>query len=133
MQSLEHQSDTLKDNWDKTSVTQHSKLCHNKFNWLHQTTLGKEGRFYPRRIMEALVIQALKMSQKEAEGVNRDNKARLSSQTWHSFFHDWRCKEPGLKRWHNRQESSECCVQFENSNSDQLTSQSNSCRKINVW
>ena len=86
--SLEHCNDTLKGNLDKTCVTQYSKICNGRRNWLNPIIylllltlqiLQKERRFYPTNIMEAL-------------------KIRLLSQNGRWIFHDWRRRELGLKR-----------------------------------
>ena len=34
--------------------------------------------------------------------MNRDTGYKLKSQTWRSFFFEWRRKQPKLKRWQNQ-------------------------------
>ena len=92
---------------------------------MNPTTLQREPRYYPRKILEALEIQAQKTGPNEIEGVNRDSGARFSTQTWRSFFYDWRRKEPGLRRWRHYWQDDDYDVRttFE-SDTNQVASQS---------
>ena len=99
--ALQHQKDSFDGHWHKSGVTEHSKICHGRFNWLQPTTLQREDRYYPRKIAEALEIQCCRTGPNEVDGTNRDSGLRLTTQSWRSFFHDWRLSKPGLKRWKN--------------------------------
>ena len=48
--SLEHQKDVLDGNWSKSGVTEHTRVCHGRFNWINPTTLQKEPRYHHRKI-----------------------------------------------------------------------------------
>ena len=39
MQSIEHQEDSIAGKWEASGATEHSKYCHEQFNWLHPKTL----------------------------------------------------------------------------------------------
>ena len=102
--TLQHQKDSFEGNWQKSGVSEHSKTCHGRFNWMEPIMLQREDRFYPRKVAEALEIQCCKTGPNEVDGTNRDKGLRLSSQSWRSFFHDWRVAKPRLKRWNNHWE-----------------------------
>ena len=53
---LQHQKNTFDGNWQKSGVTEHSRTCHGRFNWLRPTTLQRESQYYPRKVAEALEI-----------------------------------------------------------------------------
>ena len=39
--SIEHQEDRMAGKWEASGATEHSKICHGQFNWLHPKTLAK--------------------------------------------------------------------------------------------
>ena len=121
--TLEHQKDALEGNWNKTGVTEHTKECHGRFNWINPTTLQKEPRYFHRKISESLEIQCMKVGPNEVAGTNRDGGINLTSQCWRGFYHEWREKQPHLKRWKSYWEKSDDDVIMEDNT--MLTSSNN--------
>ncbi len=98
---LEHQQQAMRGNWSSSGATEHSKVCHGQFNWLSAATLCIESDFYTRKVRESLEIQCMKVGPLDADGVNRDAGNFVKSNSWRSFFYDWRRKEPKNNRWNN--------------------------------
>ena len=57
---IEHQQDSIKGNWESSSATEHTKVCHGQFNWIHPRTIAVMPSMHKRRVREALEINRLK-------------------------------------------------------------------------
>ena len=54
--SIEHQQQSIKDNWSSSGATEHTKECHGYFDWLHLKTLSIKNRHYDRKVRGFLGI-----------------------------------------------------------------------------
>ena len=46
--SIEHQEDRMAGKWEASGATEHSKVCHGQFDWLHPKTLAKLSNIHER-------------------------------------------------------------------------------------
>ena len=56
----EYQQDSIKGNWESPHVTEHTKKCHGKFNWIYLKTIIVLLNMYKRKVHEAFEINRLK-------------------------------------------------------------------------
>ena len=57
---LEHQQDSIRGIWDSSGATEHTKICHGHFNWIHPKTIKISSNMYERKVQEASEINKLK-------------------------------------------------------------------------
>ena len=58
--SIEHQQESIKDNWSSFGATEHTKESHGHFDWLHVKTLSIKGTVM--KIEKALINDRLHVS-----------------------------------------------------------------------
>ena len=71
--------------WEASGVTEHSKYCHGRFNWLHPKTLAKLSNIHERKIRESLEINNLKTKaeyHKSIKVLNRDRGNIVNTNSW---------------------------------------------------
>ena len=72
----EHQSDSIKGNWESSGTTEHTKECYGQFNGIHPRTIAIMSNTYKKKVREALEINRLKTlngTDKTFKVLNRDN------------------------------------------------------------
>ena len=47
---IEHQQDSIKDNWESSSATEHTKECHGQFNWVYSRTITIMPNMYKKGV-----------------------------------------------------------------------------------
>ena len=57
IRSIEHQEDSMVGKWEASG--EHSKDCHERFNWLDPKTLAKLSNIHEGKIRESLEINNL--------------------------------------------------------------------------
>ena len=57
---IEHQQDSIKGNWESFGATEHTKECHEQFNWIYLRRIAVMSNMYERKVREALEINRLK-------------------------------------------------------------------------
>ena len=78
----------MKGNWSESGVTEHSKHCHGRFNWLFPKTLAILPNYHERKVREALEISFHQTKcEDEPSGLmlNRDSGVYTSA-NWKSLF-----------------------------------------------
>ena len=58
---LEYQDEYISGKWESSGTTEHTKSCHEKFDWLHLQTLAKFKTFLQKEIRESLPIKHLEI------------------------------------------------------------------------
>ena len=87
--TIEHQQDSMKGNWEASGATEHCKVCHGQFNWIHPETLTVVSNYRERKVREALEITKVRTLEETSSSftlVNRDNGNLVSSNTWKPLF-----------------------------------------------
>ena len=47
-----HKQKRIKGNWSSSGATEHTKECHDRFDWLHPKTLSMKNRYYDSKSLE---------------------------------------------------------------------------------
>ena len=84
--TIEHQQDSIKGNWDSSGATEHCRVCHGQFNWLHPKTLSVENNFYERKVRESLEIDRSIIQFGRDIILNRDNGNFVDTNAWKPLF-----------------------------------------------
>ena len=84
--TIEHQQESNKGNWNASGATEHCKICHGQFNWLHPKTLSVNSNFYERKVRESLEIDKSIIQYGRGKVLNRDNGNFVSAKTWKPLF-----------------------------------------------
>ena len=82
---IEHQQDSIKGNWESSGATEHTKQCHEQFNWVHPRTIAVVSNMYKRKVREAFEINRLKTlneTDKTFKMLNRDNGDYVTTNSW---------------------------------------------------
>ena len=84
--SIEHQQESIKDNWSSSGATEHTKECHGHLDWLHPKTFSMKNRYYHRKDKESLEIDMVVVRYGEDKVLNRDNGNFVKTNTWKPLF-----------------------------------------------
>ena len=84
--SVEHQQESIKDNWSSSGATEHTKECHGHLDWLHPKTFSMKNRYYDRKDKESLEIDMVVVRYGEDKVLNRDNGNFVKTNTWKPLF-----------------------------------------------
>ena len=87
--SIEHQKDSMTGKWEASGATEHSKDCHERFNWLHPKRLAKLSNIHERKIGESLEINNLETKaecDKSIKVLNRDQGNIVNTNSWKPLF-----------------------------------------------
>ena len=80
--SIEHQQESVKDNWTSSGATEHKKECHGHFDWLHPKTLSMKNRYYDRKLRESLEIDMAVVRYGQDKVFNRENENFVKKNAW---------------------------------------------------
>ena len=53
---IEHQQDSMSGKWESSGATEHTKECHEKFDWLHPKTVRISPYMYERKIQNIIIF-----------------------------------------------------------------------------
>ena len=84
---IEDQQDSIKGNWESSSVIEHTKEFHGQFNWIHSRTIAIMPNMYKKTVCEALEINRLKTSKetdKMFKLLSRDFDDNVITNSWES-------------------------------------------------
>ena len=87
--SIEHQENSMAGKWEASGATEHSKDCHEQFNWLHPKTLAKLSNIHEREIRESLDINNLETKaeyDKSIKVLNRDRGNIVNTNSWKPLY-----------------------------------------------
>ena len=84
--SIEHQQESTKGNWSSSGATEHKKVCHGHFHWLHLKTLSMKNRYYDRKVREPLEIDMAVVRYGQYKVLNRDNGNFVKTNAWKPLF-----------------------------------------------
>ena len=86
---IEHQEDTMTGKWEALGTTEHSKDCHEQFDWPHPKTLAKLSNIHEGKIRESLEINNIETKaeyNKSIKLLNRDQGNIVNKNLWKSLF-----------------------------------------------
>ena len=75
--------------WTRSGATEHCKICHGIFNWMHPKTLAIIPEYRKRKIREALEINKARTKSELKTGykvLNRDDGDSVTTKSWKPFF-----------------------------------------------
>ena len=75
--------------WESSGVTEHTKECHGQFDWLHPKTVRISPHMYERKILEALEINKLKITNEKDKTftvLKRDSGDYVTTNSWKPLF-----------------------------------------------
>ena len=79
----------MKGNWEPSGATEHTKECHEQFNWIYPRTIAIMSNMYKRKVREDLEINRLKTlneTRKTFKILNRDNGDYVTTNSWKQLF-----------------------------------------------
>ena len=85
-ETAEHQQESIKGNWSSSGPTEHTKECHDHFDWLHTNILSMKNRYYESKVRESLEIDMVLVRYGQDKVLNRDNGNFGKSNAWKPLF-----------------------------------------------